>query len=48
MKHETPGWPHNWRAGASQPSRATGTIFLHNYIYKSFLLNEGGYRDGKL
>ena len=22
-----------WRAGASQPSRTTGTIFLYNYIY---------------
>ena len=24
--------PGNWRAGASQPSRATGTIFLYTYV----------------
>ena len=38
--------PSDWRAGASQPSRPTGTIFLFIYIYKykkSFLLNEGVY-----
>ena len=23
---------HNWRAGASQPSRTTGAIFLYIYI----------------
>ena len=26
---------HDWRAGASQPSRSTGTIFLYIYIYIS-------------
>ena len=24
----------NWRAGASQPSRTTGTIFLYIYMYR--------------
>ena len=24
--------PGNWQAGASQPSRATGTIFLYTYV----------------
>ena len=24
---------HNWRAGASQPSRSTGTIFRYIYVY---------------
>ena len=27
----------NWRAGASQPSRTTGTIFLYIYMYISIL-----------
>ena len=26
------GVPDNWRAGASQPSHATGTIFLYVYM----------------
>ena len=31
---------YNWRAGANQPSRTTGTIFL--YIYYMFLCRAGG------
>ena len=26
-------WCSYWRAGASQPSRTTGTIFLYNYVH---------------
>ena len=28
---------NNWRAGASQPSRTTGTIFLYIYILEECL-----------
>ena len=29
---------HNWREGASQPSRTTGTIFLYMYILDECLI----------
>ena len=34
----------NWRAGASQPSRTTGTIFLYTSV-KIIQFNEYGCRD---
>ena len=36
--------PGNWQAGASQPSRATGTIFLYTCL---FLSGEATYRKAQ-
>ena len=35
---------NNWRAGASQPSRTTGTIFLYIYIFIYMYRRAGAHR----